>query len=72
MLVSAPTIARLLARPRLWANRRVQAGRYGPVIHRGGNAHFVHLDRVEAAEGRTFPVEQLLAAGVSIWQPEED
>jgi hypothetical protein len=60
-----------LARPRLWANRPVKSGRYGPVIHRCGKAHLVVLDRVEAAEGRTFAPDQLLAAGVSTWQPQE-
>jgi hypothetical protein len=34
MLIDAPRLARLFGRPRLWASRRIAAGRYGPVSER--------------------------------------
>jgi hypothetical protein len=36
MLVNAPLIAKLFARPRLWANRRIASGRYGPTSRHAG------------------------------------
>ena len=66
MLVTAPTIARLTARPRLWAYRQIMAKRFGPITRRKGRALEVELNRVQAVFG-TFTPEQLAAAGV----PEE-
>jgi hypothetical protein len=65
MLVTAPTIAKLLGRPRKWGYRQVKADRYGPVAYQRGRWPYVHLERVEAVEGRRFTSEQLRAAGVT-------
>lgn len=65
MLVTAPIIGRLTARPRLWAYRRIVAGRFGPVHRRQGHALLVDLAGVEAATGTTFSPAQLAAAGVA-------
>ena len=63
MIIDAPRLARLFGRPRLWANRRIAAGRYGPVIH-SGRSHLVDLHQVEIAEGITFGRGQLAAVGL--------
>ncbi len=63
MLIHAPAIAKLFGRPRLWANRRISAGRYGPVIH-SGRSHLVDIGAVEAAEGVRFAPAQLAAVGL--------
>jgi hypothetical protein len=36
LLVTLPQIGRLLGRPRRWAVRQVDAGRFGPIVHRRG------------------------------------
>ena len=63
MLVNAPLIAKLFARPRLWANRRIASGRYGPTSRHAGS-DWVKLDDVEAAEGTKITPERLAAAGL--------
>jgi len=74
MLIAGPAIARLFARPRLWAHKAIRRGRFGPVVKRRGRALLVDLTAVEAAAGTTFTPAQLAAAGVTIIQqtPEED
>jgi hypothetical protein len=67
MLVTPPTIARLLLRPRKWAQRRVTAGAFGPVIARRGRAQLVALGAVEAWAGRRFAPEQLADIGIE-WE----
>lgn len=64
MLVTGPTIARLLFRPRLWAYRRMRAGRYGPIVRQ--NAHHGHVDlrAVEIAERVAFTADDLSRAGI--------
>jgi hypothetical protein len=64
MLVTPPTIARLLLRPRKWAQRRVTAGAFGPVVRRRGRAQLVALAAVEAWAGRRFAAEQLADVGI--------
>jgi hypothetical protein len=64
MLVTPPIIARLLLRPRKWAQRRVQAGAFGPVVRRRGRAQLVALNAVEAWAGRRFAPEQLADVGI--------
>jgi hypothetical protein len=64
MLVNAPLVAKLFDRNRRWASRRVRAGRYGPIAHRGGKSHWVLLENVEEAEGIRFPPERLSAIGL--------
>jgi hypothetical protein len=64
MLVTAPKIASLLGRPRLWGYRQMQAGRYGPIVRQNMHHGCVHLAAVEAAEHVTFTPQQLAAAGV--------
>jgi hypothetical protein len=66
MMICATHIGRLMARSKLWAWRRIVAGRYGMYVRRGGRAVWVRLADVEAAEGVTFSGAQLRAAGVSI------
>jgi hypothetical protein len=66
MLVTAPTVSKLLGRPRLWGHRQIKAGRYGPIAYRRGRWPYVHLEQVEVVEGRTFTPEQLRAAGIAI------
>jgi len=68
--VTAPTIARLKGRPRMWAYRRLVAGKYGPVIRRRGRWQYVDLAAVEQAEGMTFPADRLVEAGVHIREAE--
>jgi hypothetical protein len=70
MLVNAPLIAKLFARPRLWANRRIASGRYGSISRHAGS-DWVKLDDVEAAEGTKFTPERLAAAGLHLDDFEE-
>jgi hypothetical protein len=72
MLVTAPTIGRLLARPRLWAYRKVKRGDYGPVIHRRGRALLVNLANVEERIGRRFSSAHLAAIGLHTSPTEEE
>jgi hypothetical protein len=51
-------------KPRLWAYEQILGRRYGRIYKRGGRAHLVELERVEAAEGVKFSPTQLAAAGV--------
>ena len=69
MLVTAPTIARLFLRPRLWAYEHLKAGDFGPPVYRRGRAGCVDLAGVEAFAGRHFTPAQLAAAGAK--QPQE-
>jgi hypothetical protein len=64
MLVTPPIIARLLLRPRKWAQRRVTSGAFGPVVRRRGRAQLVALAAVEAWAGRRFAAEQLADVGI--------
>lgn len=64
ILVTAPTIGKLLGRPRMWAYRQIRAGRFGPIVHRRGLWAYVDLRRVQAVEHQTFTHEQLRLAGV--------
>jgi hypothetical protein len=66
MLINAPQIAKLFLKPRLWANRRLWAGHYGPVSNYGGRACWVPIEAVETFHGRQFTAAQLLAAGVNV------
>jgi hypothetical protein len=72
MLVTAPSIARLAARPRLWAFEQIKKGRFGPVVSRRGRAYVVELAAVEAALGMTFTPAQLACAGVPVHPDNED
>jgi hypothetical protein len=58
MLVTCPTIGRLALKPRKWAQRRLAAGRFGPVV-RKGRTGLVDLSNVEASLGIKFTAEQL-------------
>lgn len=64
MLVTPPTIGKLLQRPRRWAHRRVVAGAFGPIVMRRGRTLLVDLSAVEARTGQTFTPAQLAAAGI--------
>jgi len=63
LLVTAPVVARLALRPRLWANRAIRRGEFGPVHRNYGRALKVELSYVEQALG-PFPPERLRAAGL--------
>jgi len=69
MLITGPTIARLVLRPRRWAHRRVIAGDFGAVVARRGRAQLVDLAAVEARLGVTFSPQALAAVGI---YPEEN
>jgi hypothetical protein len=70
MLVTAPVIARLAARPRFWATRAIKRGDFGP-IHLGvGRALKVEFTYVEQALG-PFPPERLRAAGLRVPKRED-
>jgi hypothetical protein len=64
MLVTPPIIARLLLRPRKWAQRRVTSGAFGPVVRRRGRAQLVALAAVETYNGRPFTEAQLADVGI--------
>jgi hypothetical protein len=73
MLIAGPAIAKLFARPRLWAYKGIKRGRFGPVVKSRGRALLVDLAAVQAAAGTTFTPAQLAAAGVTLTpKPEED
>jgi hypothetical protein len=59
MLVTPPTIGKLLQRPRRWAHRRVIAGAFGPIVMRRGRTLLVHLAAVEKAIGIHFTDAQI-------------
>jgi hypothetical protein len=69
MLITAPVIARLAARPRFWATRAIKRGEFGPVHQTPGRALKVELRNVEAALG-PFPPERLRAAGLRVQKEE--
>jgi hypothetical protein len=71
LLVTAPPIARLLLRGRVWAWRRLKAGDFGPIVRRQGRAFCVTLAGVEAYVGRPFSPDQLAAAGLRCPKQEE-
>jgi hypothetical protein len=60
MHVTVPVVGGLFLRPRLWAWRRVKAGKGR------GRALHVALDAVEDYAGRRFTQDQLAAAGLHI------
>jgi hypothetical protein len=66
MLIAGPAIAKLFARPRLWAYKAIKSGRFGPVVKRRGRAQLVDLAVVQAATGMTFTPAQLAAAGLTV------
>jgi hypothetical protein len=70
MLVTAPVIARLAARPRFWATRAIKRGEFGPVHVSTGRALRVELSYVEQVLG-PFPPERLRAAGLRIAERED-
>jgi hypothetical protein len=72
MLIGGPAIAKLFARPRLWAYKRIKSGRFGPAMKRRGRALLVDLAAVEAAAGTAFTPAQLAAAGVTVTKTQED
>src|SRR5207248_605204 len=72
MLVTPPTIGRLLLRPRRWAHRQVRAGHFGPAVRIRGRALGVRLAAVEAYAGRRFSNAQLAAAGIHHAPQSED
>jgi hypothetical protein len=61
MLVSSPFIGRLMVRPRKWAQRRIVAGDFGPIVKRG-RANLVDLRNVQAATGKSFSPQQITEA----------
>ena len=69
MLVSPPTVGKLLQRPRRWAHRHVKAGAFGPVTQPHRRLLLVDLAGVEAFAGQQFTQAQLAAAGIK--QPQE-
>jgi hypothetical protein len=62
MLITPPTIAKLVGRTERWAQLRTAAGHFGPVMRRHGEWQFLDLANVEADLGRTFSPEQVAAA----------
>jgi hypothetical protein len=66
-----PQIGRLVARPRLWANRQIEAGVFGGVVPRG-RLLAVDLGAVEQVVGLRFTREQLLAAGLYVPDPDQE
>jgi len=68
MLLTAPQVARLAARPRFWAIRAIRRGEFGPIHQASGRALRVEFSYVERELGPFLP-EQLRAAG--LWAPEE-
>jgi hypothetical protein len=69
-MLNASQISALLARPIVWAWRRVSSGVYGVPVRRGGRAVWVPIRAVEAHHGLRFTREQLAAVGVEIVQTE--
>ena len=69
MLVTAPIVAKLAMRPRLWANRAIRRGEFGPVHGNFGRALKVELAYAEQALD-PFPPESLPAAGLSVLRTE--
>jgi hypothetical protein len=63
--LNASQIARLLCRSLPWAWRRIDSGRYGEPVRRGGRAVWVPIAAVEAVEGVQFTDAQLRLVGVS-------
>jgi hypothetical protein len=61
LAVTPPMIGRLLGRPRMWAFRQVDAGRYGPTTRQNG-VLFADLAGVENAACRTFSDENIAFA----------
>ena len=73
MRVTAPPIAALLARPRMWAHRHVKAGHFGPAVKGRGRALEVELAEVAELVGIDFTPAQLAAAGLRIpTEPHEE
>jgi ribulose-5-phosphate 4-epimerase/fuculose-1-phosphate aldolase len=64
MLIGATTLGRF-QRPRLWAFRKIKAGRFGPVVRHHG-ALCVEIAHVETAMGVAFTAEQIAAAVVLV------
>jgi hypothetical protein len=65
MLLTAPQVARLAARPRFWATRAIKRGEFGPIVHSTGRTLRVELAYVEQVLG-PFPPERLRAAGLRV------
>jgi hypothetical protein len=64
LLVTASIVAK-----RLWANRAIRRGEFGPVHRNFGRAPKVELAYAEQALG-PFPPESLRAAGLSVLRTE--
>ena len=62
MLVTPPTIGKLLGRPRRWAQRHVVAGDFGPIVERRRRALLVDLRKVEDYTGLNFTPQQIVEA----------
>jgi hypothetical protein len=58
ILLSGPAIARLLFTNRMNVNRRIRAGAFGPIVHRGHIA-YASLDGIERHAGVTFTPQQI-------------
>jgi hypothetical protein len=62
MLLTAPQVARLCARPRFWATRAIKRGDFGPVHESPGRVLKVEIAYVEEALGVRFSDERMAAA----------
>jgi hypothetical protein len=64
-------ISRLFGRPRMWAWRRLNSGKFGPVIPIDGVLH-VTAPGDEHYAGHPFSPEQLAAVGALHIEPAEE
>jgi hypothetical protein len=69
MLIKTTAVARLFARPRLWAHKYTRLGRFGRIFNRYRKDFEVELSAVEAEAGVEFTPSQLTAAGLSNEEP---
>jgi hypothetical protein len=72
MLVTSPTVARLLLKSRKWAYRRARTGDFGMVYRRKGRALWVDLGEAERRLGIKFTPKQLVAVGLIRNPPETE
>lgn len=63
-LVTAPVIARLNFRTRLWGFTHLMAGDFGRVVRRKGRAELVDLSHIEHPSGQAVTTVQLAAASM--------
>jgi hypothetical protein len=64
MLIKTTTVAKLFARPRLWAHHHTRAGRFGRIFRHYRKDLDVELSAVEAEASVKFTPAQLAAAGI--------